>query len=357
MKYSWIFVLLLGWGCTTDRKNIPVASGPPGLVYLVMTEAQWKGPLGGMIDSIFSAEMEGLPRKESIFRLRWIDPSRLSDAIRQNRNLIYAITFDHKGPGAGTIRKVFSPETLDSLRRNPELFVLTNRSVYSRGQDVMYLFGNSEADLIQKLVASGTRLSDYFALRERERLTSSLFKSGQMTGITNLLVKNMKCSVKIPFGYKLAQQEKDFLWVRQINRMDDKDVFVARKPYTSQKAFLKDSLIAFRDAVCRKYLFEDPERSDTYLLTETGISYKPVLTREVNFNGQYAVEMRGLWRTNSLTMGGPFVGLATVDEGTGMMYYVEGFTYGPHKSQREIMRELETVIYTFRTSKDLQVSK
>ena len=56
-------------------------------------------------------------------------------------------------------------------------------------------------------------------------------------------------------------------------------------------------------------------------------------------------------------MGGPFEGIALVDEGTQQFYYVEGFTFSPGKDQREIMRELETIIYTFRTSKEIPVEK
>ncbi|MBK8290348.1 MAG: DUF4837 family protein [Flammeovirgaceae bacterium] len=73
-------------------------------------------------------------------------------------------------------------------------------------------------------------------------------------------------------------------------------------------------MIAYRDKICRKNIFEDPERLDTYLLTETSIPFKPVITREINFNKKFAVEMRGLWRTNNLTMGGPFISFAFVDE-------------------------------------------
>jgi hypothetical protein len=95
-------------------------------------------------------------------------------------------------------------------------------------------------------------------------------------------------------------------------------------------------------------LFGNPERLQSYLVTETAIAFKPVLTREISFHGKYAIEMRGLWRTNNLTMGGPFLSYALVDEKTGMLYYIEGFTYAPGKEQREIMRELEVILNTFK---------
>jgi Domain of unknown function (DUF4837) len=64
--------------------------------------------------------------------------------------------------------------------------------------------------------------------------------------------------------------------------------------------------------------------------------------------------MRGLWKTNTSTMGGPFVSYALVDEAAGQFYYIEGFLYSPGKEQRPMMRELETILYTFKTSDQLK---
>ncbi|MFZ9504922.1 MAG: DUF4837 family protein, partial [Cyclobacteriaceae bacterium] len=89
--------------------------------------------------------------------------------------------------------------------------------------------------------------------------------------------------------------------------------------------------------------------SNNYLVTETSVPYKPVLTRVINFNGKYAVEMKGLWKTNIPSMGGPFIGFAFVDEEKGYFYYIEGFVFSPSKPQREILRELEVILSTFST--------
>jgi hypothetical protein len=190
-------------------------------------------------------------------------------------------------------------------------------------------------------------------MRERERLSTSLFKSKQVKGVSQVLKKDFQCDLKIPFGYQLVMNNDDFFWVRQINPKDDKDIFISRKKYTSQEQFKRDSLIKWRNVICEKYLFGDPDRPETHLMTETEIDFKPIITREISFNKNFAIEMRGLWRTANFVMGGPFVSYTLVDQPKGMIYYIEGFTYSPGKDQREIMRELETILYTFRTSSEL----
>ena len=221
----------------------------------------------------------------------------------------------------------------------------------------MYLFGNTEKDLIKNIRAKGHYLLEHFNRKEKERLSVSLFKTGQIVGVSDWLKTNMKCDIKIPFGYKLVINNDEFLWMRQINTRDDKDIFIASVPYRSEEQFNKQNLISLRDEFCKKYLFEDPEMLNSYLITETTVPFIPVTTKEVSLNGKYAIELRGLWRANNFSMGGPFVGYALVDEALGKFYYIEGFTFSPSKDQRELMRELETILSTFRTSESIETTK
>lgn len=353
LLFFFAYTLLLFACADKDGKNLPPSSGRTGDIFLIMDSTQWKGPLGDVLDSLFNAEMVGLPRKESIFHIRWIDPRKLNFVLKQRRNLIFAVSLDQRTTGATLIKRTFTPESLEKIKSDPNLFSQNSQNLFAKNQEVLFLFSNTEEELIKKIRANGSRLIEYFNLRERERQTYALFKAGELKGIPQALRKDFNCEMRVPFGYQLVMNEPDFLWVRQINPQDDKDIFIARKKYISPDQFKKDSLIAFRDKICRKNIFEDPERLDTYLLTETSIPFKPVLTREINFNKKFAVEMRGLWRTNNLTMGGPFLAFAFVDEPQGYFYYIEGFTFSPGKDQREIMRELETILYTFKVSNEL----
>jgi hypothetical protein len=130
----------------------------------------------------------------------------------------------------------------------------------------------------------------------------------------------------------------------------DKNVFISWKNYASEYQLRPDSLIAWRDDIASRYLFEDPERPNTYLVTETTVPYKPVVARQVNFDGQFAMELRGLWKTNNNTMGGPFISYSLVDESRGRLYYIEGFCFSPGKNQRETIRELEAILHTFKSA-------
>jgi Domain of unknown function (DUF4837) len=357
MKYTFAFILavLVLSSCSDSKKNtnLPPASGLTGDIFLVMDSTQWKGPLGKELDSLFSAKMGGLPREESIYHMRWIDPRKLNFVLKQRRNLIFAVSLDQRTSGANHVKRLFTKESLDQIRANPDLFSQNAQNVFAKGQEVLYLFSSTEEQLIQHVRKNGRKLVEYFDIKERERLTASLFKAKQVKGVTDLLRKEFECEIKVPFGYQLVMNNEEFLWVRQINPKDDKDIFIARKKYTSQEQFKRDSVILWRDDICKKYLFGDPDRQETHLITETEVEQIPVITREVSFHNKFAVEMRGLWRTDNFVMGGPFVSYTLADQSKGMLYYIEGFTFSPGKDQREIIRELETILYTFRISSEL----
>jgi hypothetical protein len=53
-------------------------------------------------------------------------------------------------------------------------------------------------------------------------------------------------------------------------------------------------------------------------------------------------------------MGGPFISYSLVDEELNRIYYIEGFLYSPGKAQRDLVRELETILSTFQTESDLR---
>jgi hypothetical protein len=328
--------------------NLPKAAGSSGDLYLFMDSTQSKGKVGAVMDSIFNQEMIGLPREESIFHVAFIDPRKINFVLKQRRNLIFVTTLDKNAPGNRVIKDLLTEEQIKEIQNDSSKFIETYEDVYAKDQQVMFLVAQTEDQLIAKLRKNSQRLIDFFDKIERERMNASLFTNGTLNGVTKWLKENFQVEMTIPFGYKLVQNEQDFVWVRQINPQDDKDVFIARTDYTSEDQFKPENLIEFRNQVCRKYLYEDPDKPNTYLVTETDIPYKPVTTKVVNFNGNYAVEMRGLWRTNTRSMGGPFLAYAMTDKATGKFFYIEGFVYGPSKDQREMMRQMETILHTFK---------
>jgi hypothetical protein len=347
MKYLFSILILLTYSCKRDNA-LETAIGPTGKINIVIPTEQAEGSIGKVLDSLLTQRMTVLPRPEPIFRIRFVNPEDVNRSMRRTRNLIFAFTLNDNSKEAQAVKRMLSVESIKQISEDTSVFMSALSDVYARGQEVVYLFAHDERTLLKKLRTEGQRIADNFNLKERQRINNGILNASTTRKLVQSIEKNHPYTFKIPYGYQLANDQKDFVWFRQINPADDKDIFIASKQYSSADDFKRGNLIEFRNSICRKYLFEDPDQPDTYLVTETSIEDKKVELREFNFGGKYAVEMKGLWKTNVNTMGGPFMGFAFVDEARGMFYYIEGFTYSPSKDQREIMRELESILYSFK---------
>jgi hypothetical protein len=342
-------VLLAACNSRPNPENLPRATGAPGDILVVIDSAQWRGQLGEAIREVFAADVPGLPHDEKYFDLIPVHPSARIDLLTHLRNIMYVFTLDENSQGSRRIMQNFTPESLENIRKDTTFFNTTSRDVHARGQVVMYLFGANEEQLIHKIRTLAPALVNFFNNAERQRLEQTIMRTRTTRELTEFLEREYDVSLRFPHGYVVADQQDDFVWFRRIELEVDKDVFVAIKPYESEYQLLPDSIIAWRDEVARKYLFADPSNPISYVITEREVPFLPVTAKQTRLNDQYAMEVRGIWRTNNKSMGGPFVGIAVANPDNGMLYYVEGFTYSPSKAQREIMRELEAIIHTFKT--------
>ncbi len=349
-----IFLFSCSGNGKTSEGLLPPASGSPGEMIVVMDSAQWKNVLGREVRETFAAEVSGLPREEKMFKINQVDPQKLNSLLKQVRNLLFVVTMDDKSSASRRIRSYFTQETLQRIRENDDLFVYTAENEFSKGQQVMYLFGNSEEQLIKHIRENRGALQDFFNNAEFSRLENTVFKGKKMSGLTDILEKEHECTMTLPVGYQLvvseANGQRGFVWFRQMNDDNDKNIFITYRPYISEQLFTKENLINLRDSIAQEQLFGDPDLPNTtYMLTETTVPYIPVTATQETFNDKYAMELRGLWRTFNKSMGGPFLGYAMVDESLNRFYYIEGFVYSPGKDQREYIREMDVVLHTFNT--------
>lgn len=346
-----IIVGLLTYACSSTpeqrAQNLPAFTGKSGDVLILMDSTQWKSELGEAVRNIFSPEIASLPRSEPMFKVIWVHPSNKIKLLTQIRNLVYVFALDQASAGTRSITENLSEETINNIKTDSSFYLVNTKNEYSRGQEVMYLFGNTTPELIHHLKRDRERIQDFFNNVEKQRMMTSINKTSSTRNHTALLKKEYQISLHFPAGFQLVQKEKDFIWFRSPESEIDKNFFIARKPYESEYQLLPDSLLAWRESICSQYIFEDPDMPQSFITTERSIPFNPVKAKQVNFKGSFGMEIRGLWRTNNKTMGGPFISYSFVNEADKHIYYVEGFVYSPGKPQRELIREMEAIAFTF----------
>jgi hypothetical protein len=345
---------MLGWACDSRERgkpaiyDLPAARGRTGEIIVVMDTAQWSGEVGEALRSVYSAELPGTLRGERMFSLRKAHATQLNNVLKQHKNLVFVVSMERNSAATQRLKSFFPPEGLQQIAKDSSLFYQLAPNQFAVGQMVVFLFGQTDKQLANHLRINRRKLQDIFAETERQRITNGLSKLRAKDNLEDKIAKTHNIQLLLPRGFEFVKEEispdkkTGFLWVRMPDAEVDKSLILAYKPYDSEKQFSKDSLIAWRNSLGKAHLYGDPEKPESYMITEP---LEPPTLRESTVNGNYAQEMRGLWRTNNAVMGGPFLSYSFADSKTGRIYYYEGFVFAPSRdNKREIIRELEAIL-------------
>lgn len=347
-----VIAILLMASCTSQNsKLLPNATGSYGEIILTMDSAKWSGELGNEIRETFMQPVPGLPREQPLFSVKYVNPLKLNGLLKSARNMIFVTSFESNSTQSAALKNYFTAGSVEEILKDSTRFLHINEDDFAKGQKVMYLFGKNDKQLISNIQQNREGLRDFFNKRVADRMKRGLYAAKEVTGINQHLLDKFKFRIRVPYGYQIADDEDNFIWLRNMGSTFDKDIFVTFKTYTSQDQITPEKIIEWRNATAHKYLFEDPAKPETFMLTE---SLVPPVADTVNFDQRYCIRLKGLWKTNNLSMGGPFISYTFVDEELNRLYYIEGFLYSPGKPQREFMRELDIILSTFKTASEIK---
>ncbi|MFC3417666.1 DUF4837 family protein [Algoriphagus hitonicola] len=345
--FSVILIASLWIACDSDGSNSnsskPKARGSIGEIILVMDSAKYAGPVGEAIRDIFESDLPGMIRSEAKFKVNRVDPRAMTRMLRMSTNLIYVTTFDDRGAASQVINAQFSKESKEKALNDPNLYSLRVEDEYAVGQEVLYLFGNTEQQLIENLEKNGDRLENLFEIRERGRLEKAIL-ARKNTAANAEAKDNLGIEINVPASYQVAKSEPGFLWVRQptpTGNRADISLFFHVEDYVSEEQTFPENILTLRDSITRQHIFGDPEDPTSYVVTEKQIV--PAFQNMV-INDNFTTEIRASWKTNNISMGGSYLGYLMVDKEKGKLYYIEGFVYYPNEVHRDALREIETIL-------------
>ena len=364
---AFVLIALFTFACTDKKEGAQVdaegdgkakakndqfladASGEPGEIVIVMNKNKYDGPLGDAIKEVFREPVPGLTRSEPMFTIRVIEPFEFNRIFKLSRNLVYVVSLEGNSAADKWLQGTFSETSKQTILNDPDRFMQTSDNQFAKGQKVLQLFGKDDNTLIKNLLDNSEVIQNYFNIAEKERLANSLRMTTASRGILNKVNDQLGISIKIPGSYELAMLKDDFMWARYLPAVGpSKNLFVYVKDYKSQDEFQHDNIIKLRDEIGKKYIYGDPENPESFMITEN--KYMKPVFRNINFRDKYTVEMKGAWKTNNFSVGGTFVSYTFVDDEKGKLYYIEGFVIYPNEDHRELIREMESLLTTFRTS-------
>lgn len=312
-----ITVFLVSCGDSSLTRTLPNVTGATGEVLVVMDKFMWDGGPGKAIREQVSPLLVGLPQPEPAFTILPVNSAGFRDIYVSHRNIIQVST----GPGL----------------QKP--VVTYTRNKWAETQLVVTVTAADTASLAATIRDHGDAIRRSINDAERERLISWLTNSaGKERSILN--AGDARWDLVLPSGWKPDFNREGIMMISAETPSTTQSVMVS---VTDRKA-PRIGCIELADLTQRR-MSDEVKGPDggSFMVIEQKV---PVSCRSFRRNETDYIEMRGLWTLEGGFMGGPFISYAFIDSATTRAVVVTGFVYAPSDDKRELLRQVEALMYT-----------
>lgn len=299
-------------GTVSSSNDIkPQSTGTHSELMIIIDDSLWNSPVGDELIELFQVPVFGLPQAEPHFHLVKLDEFNLTPLLKRTKSILYL--------------KVIPDST----------GIATLRNVWAAPQMVAYVIAPSKKELVSYLRKVTPELIKRFDEHDREVLAYRLKKSSMKSLPSELKKMGIK-SWLLPESFDITLNKPGLIIMRSDNLKTNQNIIVSSRPMDNS-IVPGPEILTVRDSILKHYFEGASEGS--YLTTETLIS--PQQTN-VEIDGKFAIETRGLWKTVGDFMGGPFISYTIFDEANKRILTVDAFVYGPKAKKRNLMLEIET---------------
>ncbi len=307
--------------CNSKQRIVPASTGKTGEMLIVAEKGLWNGPLGESVREYFGQDIVGLPQSEPMYTLPQIGEGEFGTIFQSHRNLFII-----------SIKPEFTKP-----------FIETKRDLWSKPQRVIKINASSDTAALRLFEENKRAFLLLYDQMERERIQAA-YRAVSDQSVHKQLVEKFNISMTVPQGYYVAKKTEDFMWLRRETLEFSQGILIYTYPYKDTLSFKSGRIIAMRDIMTQLYV---PGTLDGTFMTVSK-NYVPPVTQPVTLNGQFAIETRGLWEVQGDFMGGPFISYTMVDQTGHKILTLDGYVYAPKDLKRDLVRQMEAILYTCR---------
>lgn len=317
----WMLILFSGIACKRNNQVIHRnITGKAGELIVVMSKVAWDDKPGNIVRHFLTQPQVSLPQEEPLFDVTLIPHEAFKDIFMSTRNIIQT--------------------RISPIIENPGITFTDDMWAYP--QATCQINARNNEEFIKLFTENNLRIIGYFLKAERDRLMKNYDKLHEKA-VYNTLENKFDLNLRVYPGFIIKTPAEGFAWIRFETPEISQALLVYTFPYRSDSAFTLNYLIAKRDSFLRLYV-PGPTKG-SYMTTEK--MAKPVLNI-TRHNGNYAAEVRGLWKVENDFMGGPFIMLAELDAVRQRVVVIDGYVYAPSKNKRNLLRQVEAMVYSLR---------
>jgi len=332
---------LLLASCGVDTKE--QALGEHDVITVVADSADYDA-LSDVIENAFT-EPFFTPQPETWFRLRRLDLGELLDNKRR-RNILIVAPLNAENRMGDYMRSALD-STVKELVRAGEQHVFVKQDLWYKGQTVVHLTARNMQELRDFMVANADQLEYYFKKSWDDREKERLWTLPRENDIEQQLMDDHGFSLAVIRGWFVAKDSAEISSVllrRQAPAETERWLLVHWIDTTDTGLLTNDFAFETRNRLTET-LFRTFDDSAWVVID----SLHHLQFDEVRFQDRFAVRMKGLWRMNDYSMGGPFVSYLFYDEQQERIYFLDGSVFAPKYEKKKLMQDVDVMMQTFYT--------
>lgn len=329
----------------------PKALGSANEIVVIADKDIWEGEIGDTLRYIYESAYPMLPAPEAIFNLRHytiadLEASRLRKELRTY--LYLADLSDANSPTTKAIAKDIGEEKVMTIRNEGSTSNVIGRDKWAVGQIVIYLAGKDKEDLINNISKSFSSISKRVYEHDYKQISQFAYASGYNKGLANEIEENLGVEIQVPADFIKAKwvEEADLIWIRKETSVGSFSKVLRIVDYTDQSQFTVDYVKGLVNEFGEEHVRTNTPGSHFVVNDEDLPTYSN--TKEIN--GQYTLEIRGIWETTQDYMGGPYFAYLIMDKSQKKALFVLDFIYAPGKEKRDLMQQMELMTGTIKFS-------
>ena len=308
------------------RGGLPRSIGNTSEVLVVLqNDEQWNSMIGDTIKHYLGEKQYGLMQPEPIFNLSNITINNLSDMFKKHRNLLI-ISIDKSAT---------------------EVRVETSENKWASPQKIVKIITPSSRILAAEFHKYSEEIIKGYNKADRERILS-VFRPSSRNKVTTEVLKQHNIDITIPQGFYIAKTEPGFMWIRKEVADHSLGIVIISEPYMDEAQFSPQSITARTNRDLAQYV-PGPSEGSFMSVNEEYVPSK--MTKVDDFPFDYTIEMRGVWNVKNNFMGGPYISYTFTNPDNSEIITLLGYVYYPNKEKRDLLRQLESILYSVRFRK------
>jgi hypothetical protein len=337
--------------CSSDQvksfQAVPTAFGKTNQINVIADKDLWEGAVGDTLRFYFGSPYLLLPQPEPLFDLRHLTPDNLvADPFKRELRtyMILANLNDEDSPTTRLVKADLGSESQRRAAEDPKYNTTLGRDKWAKGQLLVYSFAVSEDALINNIKKNFPTLMKKINEADRPTIESAVYAAGNDFLMMDKVKVQFKADIRIPKDYFIAIQDSTTMWLRYEVKDLSSNILIHKLKYTDQSQLTKKGIKDIRNVLGKQYITTEIEGSYMRANDED----LPIFTTQLELNGNFALESRGIWDIVNDYMGGPYISYLIQKKGTNELLFVDGFVYAPGKEKRDYMQHMELIFSTIK---------